>query len=85
MDAQWPYLFEDNIHAKRQNIEWFPIIHSIVDSRKKILSAVNSIIYDKSNLGQNITVHNSIIGNRVTLGDNCCVKSVDFSSEVKKM
>ncbi|CAF1274250.1 unnamed protein product [Adineta steineri] len=85
IDAHWPYLNKDNIHCQRDNIQWLPIQHSIIDDKKQMelenLSIINSIIHNECNLGKNITIHNSIVGNRVTLGDNCAIQSVDFSKK----
>jgi NDP-sugar pyrophosphorylase family protein len=87
MEPRWPYLNQDNIHSQREDIQWLPIQHSIVDRKQmhiQNLSMINSIISNECNLGRNITIYNSIVGNRVTLGDNCCVQSVDFSKDVKE-
>ena len=87
MDAQWPYLHENNVHSQRKDIQWLSIQHSIVhkdDIQTKNASIINSIIHNECNIGNNVAIYNSIVGNRVTLGDNSCIQSVDFSTEVKK-
>ncbi|CAF1085875.1 unnamed protein product [Adineta ricciae] len=84
IDNRWPYLTNENIHCKRDDIQWLSIQHSLIGQKRvqqSNHSIVNSIISTDCHLGEDVTIQNSIIGDRVTIGDNSCVQSVDFSKE----
>ena len=85
IDAQWPYLRENNIHCRRDDIQWLPVQHAVVEHKQmnaKHASIINSVIGSECSLGDNVTVQNSIVRHRITLGNNCSIQSVDFSKEV---